>query len=68
MTADEVTHIIESLPFGFSKQYADRQVNSIYYDDTSFSNVIANVSGVSVRSKYRIRWYGTDLDLSLIHI
>lgn len=59
---DEVTHALECLAYGFSKQFLDRQVNSIYYDDASFSNVQDNISGVSNRSKYRIRWYGEDLN------
>jgi len=58
---DIIRHVLDLHPAGFSKQFPDRQVNSIYYDDPSFSNVNSNVSGISRRSKYRIRWYGSDL-------
>lgn len=45
-------------PAFFSMQYPQRQVNNIYFDDPQFSCFQANVHGLALRSKYRVRWYG----------
>lgn len=58
-----MSHELEKLPYDFTKEFPDRQVNSIYFDDPSFSNAHANIAGISSRSKYRIRWYGQDVNL-----
>ena len=39
------------------KQYEDRLINSIYYDNENFSTARDNLAGISNRCKYRIRWY-----------
>jgi SPX domain protein involved in polyphosphate accumulation len=39
--------------------YDNRTVNSIYFDDTSFSSVRDNLAGISQRNKLRLRWYGS---------
>jgi hypothetical protein len=39
------------------KKYAKRTVNSIYFDDLSYSSVRDNLSGVPNRQKTRLRWY-----------
>ena len=41
----------------FRKTYDDRYVNSIYLDSFDFANYNENLSGLSQRSKARIRWY-----------
>lgn len=40
------------------KRYEDRLINSLYFDDISFTSVKDNLSGVGYRSKTRLRWYG----------
>ena len=40
-----------------SRPYKDRLINSIYYDDENFTTAQNNLSGISNRRKYRIRWY-----------
>lgn len=45
-------------PAGFRKIYPDRQINNIYFDSPSLTTFEDNVSGVSERKKFRIRWYG----------
>ena len=40
-----------------SRSYKDRLINSIYYDDENFTTAQNNLSGISNRRKYRIRWY-----------
>ena len=39
------------------KKYPKRTVNSIYFDDLSYSSVRDNLSGVPNRQKTRLRWY-----------
>ncbi len=39
-------------------KYEPRIVNSLYMDDIDFSSVKDNLSGISSRKKYRLRWYG----------
>lgn len=43
-----------------SRPYKDRIINSVYYDDENFSTAQDNLSGISNRRKYRIRWYGNE--------
>ena len=43
--------------FFFSTQHPKRKVNSIYFDDLSYSSIRQNLDGVSEKVKYRIRWY-----------
>ena len=47
-------------PAGFSESYPQRQINNIYYDTPELRCFAENMAGVNQRSKYRIRWYGTD--------
>ena len=40
------------------KKYPQRIINSLYFDDSNFSSVKDNLSGISDRFKLRLRWYG----------
>ncbi len=42
------------------KTFDDRVVNSIYFDTPDFNLARDNLSGISNRKKYRIRWYNQD--------
>ena len=42
------------------KSFRDRIINSIYFDTENLSLAQNNLSGISKRSKYRIRWYNDD--------
>jgi len=42
------------------KLYDDRIINSIYYDNENYTCAKDNLSGISNRSKFRIRWYNQD--------
>lgn len=44
--------------FGFRNMYPDRYVNSIYFDDFSYSSVRENLDGSNKKMKIRLRWYG----------
>ena len=39
------------------RSYPNRSINSIYYDDLNNTSMGDNLSGISSRIKYRIRWY-----------
>jgi SPX domain protein involved in polyphosphate accumulation len=41
-----------------NKEYENRIVNSIYFDDIGFSSIRDNLAGVAQRNKFRLRWYG----------
>ena len=42
-----------------TKKYDDRYVNSLYFDNPGYSAVRDNITGLSDRSKYRLRWYNS---------
>jgi SPX domain protein involved in polyphosphate accumulation len=56
----DLSNFMEWLYFYTSanKVYKDRIVNSIYFDDSSFSCVKDNLAGIAHRRKLRLRWYG----------
>ena len=47
---------------GFTKQYPDRTISSIYLDTANYDFVKDNINGVSERKKIRFRWYNDDLE------
>ena len=51
----------EFLRNGFIKQYDDKIINSIYFDDKYSSFFKSNLDGDFLRIKPRLRWYGKDL-------
>ena len=57
----EVEMVIRQNPAFFQVAFPDRWINSIYMDDVAFSSLQENLSGISKRNKYRIRWYGFTL-------
>jgi len=48
-------------PAGFRKIFPNRQVNNIYFDTWDYQTCRQNIEGVNQRKKYRLRWYGNDL-------
>lgn len=56
----QVLQEVMSINGAFSSAYPDRWVNSIYLDNMNYGALRENLSGVSNRSKYRMRWYGED--------
>jgi len=55
---DSIYHELNVHAAGFSVQYPDRQIHSIYFDDADFRMARATLAGISNRCKYRLRWYG----------
>jgi hypothetical protein len=45
-------------PAGFRVAYPPRRVNSLYFDTPDLEGVRANLQGLAVRNKLRLRWYG----------
>jgi SPX domain protein involved in polyphosphate accumulation len=50
-------------PAGFQKLFPDRQVNNIYFDTSNWTTFKENVMGIAKRRKYRVRWYGDNLQM-----
>jgi hypothetical protein len=48
-------------PAGFVVAYPPRRVNNLYLDTLHLSSLNANLDGLSVRQKLRLRWYGEDI-------
>jgi len=46
----------------FKKKYEPRIVNSIYFDDVNDSSANDNLAGISLREKYRLRWYNNNFN------
>jgi len=46
-------HCLKSI----KKIYNSRKIYNIYYDDLNLSSAQDNLTGLSVRKKYRLRWY-----------
>lgn len=51
--------LFEINKYGFIQIYPYRYINSLYYDDSFLSSVTQNLSGITPRYKYRIRWYSS---------
>ena len=51
-------------PLFFKTQYANRFVNSIYFDDIKYQSWMDNIDGMSVREKLSYRWYGDDFNIT----
>ena len=54
----------EFLRNGFFKQYEDKIINSIYFDDNLSSFFKSNLDGDLLRVKPRIRWYDENISLA----
>ncbi len=48
-------------PAGFRKIFPDRQVNNIYFDTLDWTTYKENVMGIAERKKFRVRWYGENV-------
>lgn len=59
--AYELESVLYNHPMCFSKVYASRYINNIYFDDPYYTSCQDNLAGISNRTKIRYRWYGEDL-------
>ncbi len=55
----QIRELLTTHPAGFKTAFPDRIINNIYYDTPDFSTCRDNLSGVSQRKKFRLRWYGS---------
>jgi hypothetical protein len=60
----ELRQALRSHPLSFRKLFPDRQVNNIYLDTPDLHFFRENLDGVAERRKYRIRWYGPNLNFA----
>ena len=56
-----ILQIVKSHPASFYKLYPDRTINNIYFDTPNMTCLNDNLSGINIRKKYRVRWYGDDI-------
>lgn len=56
----QVAQRVRTHPASFRTLFPDRVVNNLYLDTPQLEFLEENLSGVGIRSKYRIRWYGPD--------
>jgi hypothetical protein len=57
---NEVLNLIRYHPSQFKEIFNERKVNSIYLDNFNFESYNDSVSGIMIRNKVRIRWYGNN--------
>lgn len=50
--------IIKRVPLCFKEVHHKRIINNIYFDDLNYQFYLANIDGLCVRDKVRLRWYG----------
>lgn len=61
LNEQEYNHVIYWLRIlGYKKKFPDRIVNSLYFDNLKQQSITDNLTGISQRSKIRIRWYGKE--------
>lgn len=55
---------IRSHPASFRKIFPDRQINNIYFDTPHMATYHENVKGIAQRKKFRVRWYGSEREIT----
>lgn len=61
LSLGEVESWVRQHPLSFRTAFPDRQVNNVYLDTPDLYDFRENLMGLSQRRKFRIRWYGEDL-------
>ncbi len=54
---DEIREYIYQSSYVFSETFPIRRINTLYFDNVHFEDYRANLTGLSNRSKIRLRWY-----------
>ena len=57
-TIPSLENLLRNSKFKFKKNYAERKVNSIYFDNGNFDSFFENIDGKNFKNKFRLRWYG----------
>ena len=55
----ELEFLVRMHPNLFSEIFWPRSINNIYLDDMNMDKLDQNIAGTAIRSKVRIRWYGS---------
>ena len=55
---NKIFDMILSNPYRFNESYKKRFINNIYLDDFNHNSAMDNINGNTIRSKFRLRWYG----------
>ncbi len=55
---DAMRHWLAMHPAGFGPLHTPRTVNNVYFDTYDLQACQDNISGISIRTKVRLRWYG----------
>ncbi len=56
-----IRQAVRNHPASFRKIFPDRQINNVYWDTLGLQTYRDNVMGIAQRQKFRIRWYGNEL-------
>jgi SPX domain protein involved in polyphosphate accumulation len=56
----QVEQVILLHPASFTSIYEPRWVNNVYFDTSDLISYHENAGGFNRRTKYRLRWYGSD--------
>lgn len=60
LTIPEIENLLRISNFNFKRNFYNRKVNSIYFDDYNVKSVLENLDGNNFKTKIRLRWYGDE--------
>ena len=58
LTIPEIENLLRNSSLKFKKDFPQRKVNSIYFDDYNSNSILENLDGNNFKTKFRLRWYG----------
>ena len=58
LTIPELENLLRNSAFKFKKNFSERMVNSIYFDNHNKNSILENLDGNNFKTKFRLRWYG----------
>ena len=58
LTIPELENLLRNSAFKFKKNFSERIVNSIYFDNHNKNSILENLDGNNFKTKFRLRWYG----------
>ena len=61
----DITQNLKRYNITFLKEYPDRWINNIYFDNKNLDSLYQSIEGSYMRCKTRLRWYGNYLEFSV---
>tara|TARA_B100001093_G_C26814333_1_gene1008976 strand:- start:281 stop:940 length:660 start_codon:yes stop_codon:yes gene_type:complete len=58
LSIPELENLLRFSSLKFKKNFIQRKVNSIYFDDYNSNSILENLDGNNLKTKFRLRWYG----------